>query len=69
MTWLPVGALDLQELGPYSARDEDEMIELVDVLNGDILYFRGRNGELRGRVVPHHVYDPRDERTHPVSVT
>lgn len=35
MTWLPVGALDLQEIGPYSARDEDEMIELIDLIHSD----------------------------------
>jgi hypothetical protein len=69
MTWLPVGELDLQELGPYSARDEDEMIELIDVLRGDILYFHDRTGQVRGRVVPHHSYDPCDERTHPTRVT
>ena len=56
MTWLPVGALDLQEQGPYSARNEDEMIELVDVLSADILYFYDKDGKVRGKLVPHHDY-------------
>jgi hypothetical protein len=46
-----VGALALQEHGPYSARDEDEMIELVDLMHAQIHYYYDKLGKLTGDVV------------------